>query len=315
VSEPATLLDLYERMLLIRRFEEEVERLFTRGRIHGTTHLCIGQEATAVGVCAALHAEDWVSGNHRSHGHALARGLCPKRLMAELMGKQEGFCGGRGGTQHFAWMPQGFLGSNGITGGGVGIATGAALALKMQGKPGVVVSFFGDGAMSQGSVHEAMNMGALWGLPVLYVCENNLYGMSTPVGRAVCSPTLGARAEAYCIPARSVDGNDVTAVLDAASEALASIRESGGPRFLECMTYRFCGHSKNDPRAYRSREEEAQWTERDPLILAQGGPPGTAGVTEHELASVGDRVDREVAGAVEYAEACEWPSPDELVTQ
>ncbi len=256
----------YRKVLLIRKLEERIEALFTEGEIAGTCHLCMGQEAVAVGVCNALRNGDQVVSCHRGHGHLLAMGGEPARVLGELMGKEIGYCRGRGGSQHMSVPAIGFLGTNGITGGCIPIATGAALSARMLGKDHVVVGFFGDGATSQGAFHEALNMASLWRLPVLYVCENNGYAMSTPVARTVAGGDLLRRAGAYSLRTMRVDGMDVAAVEAATRELLDHVRAGAGPAFLEAVTYRYCGHSKSDRLVYRTREEEALWRKRYPVL-------------------------------------------------
>jgi len=270
MKPPLALLEDYRKVLLIRMVEEQIERLLADGRISGTCHLCIGQEAVAVGVCNALRQGDQVVSSHRGHGHLLAMGGDPARLLGELMGKEIGYCRGRGGSQHMSAPALGFLGTNGITGGGIPIATGAALSAKTLRSGSAVVCFFGDGATSQGTFHESLNMAALWKLPVLYVCENNGYAMSTPVERTIAGGDILRRASAYAMPAERCDGMDVEAVECAASRLLQGVRNGTGPAFLEAITYRFCGHSRSDRLVYRSREEEAHWRRRDPVrVLRQ----------------------------------------------
>ncbi len=295
------LLDAYRVMLLIRAVEERVAALYADGAIFGTCHLCIGQEAVAVGVAVS---------SHRGHGHLLAMGGDPARLLGELMGRVNGYCRGRGGSQHISVPALGFLGTNGITGGGIPIATGAALAAKMRNTGVAVVCFFGDGATNQGTFHESLNMAALWRLPVLYVCENNLYAMSEPVARTVAGGDILQRPRAYAMPSARVDGMDVEAVERAAGRLLEGVRAGHGPAFLEAMTYRFCGHSKSDRRVYRTREEEARWSARDPLattrarLLAAGFEP-EVGRIEHDVRS-------QVAHAEEVCRhASETPPGDE----
>lgn len=292
------VLDLYERMLLIRLFEERVGRLFADGRLNGTVHLCIGQEAVAVGACAALERGDYVISTHRGHGHLLAKGGDPGRLLAELYGREAGYARGRGGSQHVCCMEVGFLGSNGITGGGLPVGTGAALYLRQHRRSEVVVCFFGDGASNQGTFHEALNMAAVWKLPIVYVCENNLYAMSAPAAKLVSVRDISDRARAYGMPGGSVDGNDVLEVKAAVEAAVARARAGEGPTLLECKTYRLCGHSKSDPRNYRTRAEEKEWRARDPIprfrerLLAHA-------VNADELAAV----EQAAAAAVERAQA------------
>ena len=258
-------LDLYKRMLLIRTFEEKINFLFSRGMIFGTTHLCIGQEASAVGVCASLNPGDKVIGNHRSHGHALAMGLLPEKLMGELLGKRNGYCGGIGGSQHVASIEDGFLGSNGITCGGFPIAVGVAFALKRKVSENICVVFIGDGATNQGVFHESMNLASIWNLPLLVVCENNLYAMSALYTDTVAGASLERRGEAYDIRTTTVDGMDVLAVYEAASDCVGYIRSQMKPCFMLVNTYRFLGHSKSDVRKYRAREEEKSYRVKDPI--------------------------------------------------
>lgn len=262
------VLEAYRAALEIRLFEEKVDWLFSRGLIGGTTHLCIGQEAVAVGVAAALRPEDYVVSNHRGHGHLIARGAELEKLFAELLGKRGGYCMGRGGTQHVCAPELNFLGTNGITGGGIPIATGAGLSIKLGGEGRISVCFFGDGASNQGVFHESLNMASVWGLPVLYVCENNMYGMSTSFASVSRFEDVALRAASFGMPSAIVDGMDAVKVHEAACRLSESVR-SGAPALLEAKTYRFCGHSKSDARAYRSRDEEAEWRRRDPLLLLE----------------------------------------------
>lgn len=259
------LLKMYRAALTIRLFEEKVDWLFARGKLGGTTHLCIGQEAVAVGVMEALRADDYIVSTHRGHGHLIARGADIARIFSELLGKREGYCKGRGGTQHLSVMELNFLGTNGITGGGLPIATGAGLSIKLSGEERVAVCFFGEGASNQGTFHESLNMASAWDLPVLYVCENNMYGMSTRFTDVSRFDDVALRAAAFGIPSVIVDGMDAVKVAENAGTMIRKMREEGGPALLEAKTYRFCGHSKSDARVYRSREQESEWKEKDPL--------------------------------------------------
>jgi len=295
-------------MVTIRRFEETVERAFLDGVISGTCHPCIGQEAVAVGACAGIRPDDYVVSNHRGHGHFIAKGGEPKRIMAEIFGKVDGYGGGRGGSQHMACFEIGFLGCNGITGGGIPIATGAALAVKLQGRKQIVLSFMGDGAANQGAFHEALNMAALWKLPVVYVCENNLYAMSTPFSEAFAIKDIAERAPAYGMPGRIVDGNDVLAVRDAVSEAAERARRGEGPTLLECKTYRFCGHSRGDPREYRSRREEEEWRQRCPIKRLREKLFAMKVLDESRDAEILKRVDEVISEAEAFAR--QSPEPD-----
>lgn len=307
---PDMLLEAYRRMLLIRRFEEAVQQMFARGLVVGTAHFCIGQEASAVGAVSALAADDLVTSNHRGHGHFLAKGADPRRLMAELFGKATGYAGGRGGSQHVADFSIGFLGSHGITAGMIPIATGAALSQKLLRTGRVVLAFFGDGATGQGAFHEAVNMGAVWELPIIYLCENNLYAMSTPVDESFRVTSVAERAAAYGIPGVNCDGNDVEAVHRAVSDAAERARSGAGPTLVEAQTYRQCGHSKSDECLYRTEQEEQEWRERDPLVRAAGR------LVERDIATTGqlERIDDQVRGdideAVHFAQQSPEPDPE-----
>lgn len=259
------VVEMYKKALTIRYFEEKVDWLFGRGKLGGTTHLCIGQEAVPVGVASALRADDYMVSTHRGHGHLIAKGGEPARIFAELLGKSEGYCKGRGGTQHLCVMGLNFLGTNGITGGGIPIATGAGLSIKLSGDDRVAVCFFGEGASNQGTFHESLNMASVWKLPVVYVCENNMYAMSTRFARISASDDVAARAGAYGIEAAIVDGMDALKVAELAGKVVGRVRAGGGPALIEAKTYRFCGHSKSDPRTYRTREEEEMWKGKDPI--------------------------------------------------
>lgn len=262
-------MNLYRTMRLIRRFEERVVELVNRDEIPGVTHEYVGQEAVATGVCAALRPDDVITSTHRGHGHILAKGGDPRRMMAELMGKASGYNRGRGGSMHIADLSLGIYGANGIVGAGTPIACGAALAGKLARSDRVAVSFFGDGGMNQGVVHEALNLAAIWRLPVVFVCENNGYAISASISQMAVVERLADRAAAYGMPGTSVDGMDVLAVHAAASEAVERARTGAGPTLLECRTYRFVGHftaEKARGIKYRSDEEIALWRERDPLV-------------------------------------------------
>jgi len=297
-------------MKRIRAFEERVDRLFVEARIHGTTHLCIGQEAVPVGACAAMEPSDLAGGSHRGHGLAIAKGLRPDRLMAELMGRKTGYCLGRGGTQHVASMAHGFLGTNGITGGGIPIATGAALSAKLRRTGQVTFSFFGDGATNQGTFHESLNMASAMSLPIVYICENNLYAMSTSIRDTTAIEHLALRAIAYDIPGETVDGNDALAVHKAVEVAAARARNGDGPTLIECKTYRHRGHSKSDQCEYRTSEEEAAWTERDPIRISQERLLAAGAITVEALAALDAAVADELEAAVAFADGSPYPDPD-----
>lgn len=297
------LLDYLYQMLKIRRFEESLNDLYAKGYIHGTIHLCVGQEAVAAGVCGALKPQDYITSTHRGHGHFIAKGGDIRRMMAELWGLKEGYCGGTGGTQHMADFSIGHLGSNGITAGQIPVATGAALAIKMQGKKQVVACFFGDGAANEGVFHESLNMAALWSLPIIYICENNLYAMSTPFEKAYKIRDITVRSLAYGMPGHVVDGMDVIEVQKVVSEAVMAARWGKGPTLIECKTYRFLGHSKSDNRNYRTRQEEAIWEARDPIKLLSD-KLRSHGVHDIELEQIESRVMKEINEAIAYARDC-----------
>mgnify|MGYP006137516239 CR=1 FL=1 len=250
-------------MLQIRLFEERLDTLFARGELGGTCHLCIGQEAAAVGVVNNLRDGDRVVSSHRGHGHIIAMGGKLERLFGELLERDTGYCGARGGTQHLCAADIGFFGTNGITGGGLPSATGLALAAKRKKSGAVVATFFGDGASNQGTFHESLNMAAVWELPIVYVCENNLYAMSMPISATTKIDDIAIRANGYGMPGIIADGNDIADVDEKAAEAIERARDGGGPTLLEIKTYRHLGHSKSDRRVYRTREEEAAWLEAD----------------------------------------------------
>ncbi|WP_158894962.1 thiamine pyrophosphate-dependent dehydrogenase E1 component subunit alpha [Amycolatopsis anabasis] len=295
-------------MWTIRRFEEAVDDLFARGLMHGTMHLSIGQEAVPVGACLALADGDYITSTHRGHGHCIARGARLDAMMAELLAKETGYCRGRGGSMHIADVATGNLGANGIVAGGVPIAAGAGLAIRMRGGPRVVVSFFGDGAVNEGAWHEGVNLAAIWDLPVVFVCENNHYGMSMPVARAFRVERLAERAAAYGIPGETVDGNDPQAVHDAVGKAVARARSGAGPSFVEAVTYRWKGHSKSDKNLYRTREEIERWRERDPIARFET----RCALTEAELAEVRDQARDRVREAIRIANAAPDAAADSL---
>jgi acetoin:2,6-dichlorophenolindophenol oxidoreductase subunit alpha len=256
-------------MYLIRLFEEQAEQLYIRGMIHGTMHLSIGQEASGVGACAALRPDDYILSTHRGHGHCIAKGARIERMMAEFMGKETGYCRGRGGSMHIADVEGGNLGANGIVAGGIPIATGVGLSLKMRRDSRICLTFFGDGAANEGAFHEALNMAAIWSLPVVFFCENNTYAMSMHVARAFPIANIADRAAAYGFPGVTVDGNDFFAVYTAAAEAVARARSGGGPTLIEAKTYRWRGHSKSDRNLYRTQQEIEEWKARDPIPRLQ----------------------------------------------
>ena len=253
-------------MWAVRLFEEAVDSLFARGLMHGTMHLSIGQEASAIGACAALEQTDFITSTHRGHGHCIGKGADLTRMMAELLAKQTGYCRGRGGSMHIADAATGNLGANGIVAGGIPIAAGAALAQKMKGTDRVVMCFFGDGATNEGAFHEAVNLAAIWDLPVVFVCENNKYGMSFSTEKSMKVEHIADRASAYGIPGITVEGNDADAVYAACHDAVQRARAGHGPTLVENITYRWKGHSKSDKNLYRTKEEIEDWKHKDPIV-------------------------------------------------
>jgi pyruvate dehydrogenase E1 component alpha subunit len=301
-------------MWRIRRFEEAVDDLFARGMMHGTMHLSIGEEASATGACAALRPDDAVGSTHRGHGHSIAKGADLTRMMAELLAKDTGYCRGRGGSMHIADVATGNLGANGIVAGGIPIAVGAALAFQLRREEKVVISFFGDGAMNEGAFHEAANLAAIWLLPVVFVCENNQYGMSFSTENAFAIRHLSERAAAYGIPGVTVDGNDVDAVYQATTEAVEKARRGEGPTFIEALTYRYKGHSKSDKNLYRTKEEITEWrTEHDPLEHFERRVVETGVLTDDEVAEVRASAQADVREAVQQAMTQPDADPSDLL--
>lgn len=297
-----------DRMLTIRLFEEAVERLFHEGRIVGTAHTCIGQEAVAVGTAAAMQPQDAMTSTHRGHGHFLALGADPGRMMAELFGRADGYSRGRGGSQMMMDVAHGFYGANGITGGSIPFAAGLALDAQLRGTGRVAVCFFGDGASNQGVFHETCNLAALWKLPLVLLCENNGYAMSTASHRGLANPCVADRAASYGIASAQVDGNDLQAVQQAVADALQHARQGVGPYLLECLTYRLGGHSRGDKREYRhAREEQDAW-QREPIGRHETWLKAQKLADEAQLAARHDAAKRRIEEAVRFAEAS--PQPD-----
>jgi TPP-dependent pyruvate/acetoin dehydrogenase alpha subunit len=304
-----TALGLYRTMVRIRKFEEELFRLFSTRPMPGSMHQYDGEEAVAAGVCAHLGSRDYVSSTHRGHGHCIAKGADLRAVMAEMFAKDTGCCRGLGGSMHIADFRVGMLGANGIVAGGIPHAVGAAWSAQYLGNGRVSVAFFGDGAANEGVFHESLNLAAVWNLPVVFVCENNLYGFSTHYRRVTAVQDIATRAAAYSMPGRVADGMDPEAVYEAAGEALARARRGEGPSLLECKTYRFRGHSRFEPAGYRTREELEAWRARDPLPAWRARLAAEWGVPEAELAAVEGEADKEIADAVSFAESSPDPQP------
>ncbi len=311
--KPKQLVTMYKKMCQIRHFEEKVDEFFARALIHGTTHLYIGEEAVAVGACVHLREHDYLASTHRGHGHCIAQGADLKKMMAELLGKRTGYCHGKGGSMHIADVAAGNLGANGVVGGGIPLAVGAALTCKIKGRKQIVLCFFGDGAANQGCFHESVNLASIWDLPVVFICENNVYGMSFSVKKAIRAKNIAERSKAYGIPGRVVDGNEVLAVVDAVGEAVDRAREGKGPTLIECQTYRWKGHSKSDANLYRTQEEIDAWKKKCPIkrfrvLLAERGILTEEGAEELDRQAVQD-----IEDAVQFAMESPEPSVEELL--
>ncbi|MBS1850103.1 MAG: thiamine pyrophosphate-dependent dehydrogenase E1 component subunit alpha [Acidobacteria bacterium] len=303
------VLSLYRGMVEIREFEMKAREIFRSGKMPGFIHVYIGEEAIATGICAQLRKDDYVASTHRGHGHAIAKGISARSSMAELMGAIDGCSGGRGGTMHLYEPEVGFLGSNGVVPPGILIATGAALSAKVRKSDQVAVAFFGDGAVNNGAFHEGLNFAATWNLPVIYVCENNLYATEMPFEQATKNTDVASRAAAYKIPGYQVDGNNVLEVYERAGEAVARARRGEGPTLLECRTYRWFGHHEGDAgTSYRAKEEIAKWRELDPVRRLRDKALADSLVTAEEFAQVDRDVEKVINDAAEYA--LKSPQPD-----
>lgn len=302
---------LYEKMLLMRCFEEKIAELFSKGQIHGTTHLYIGQEAVAAGVCGALEKEDIIFSTHRGHGHCIAKGIDINYMMAEFFGREAGCSKGKGGSMHIADFENGNYGSNGIVGGGIPLAVGAALSIKMQRQDRIAVCFLGDGATNQGTFHESLNLASVWKLPVLFVCEANQYGLSMRTENAMNVKSIEVRAQSYGIPGKTIDGNDAYLVYSEAIKAKEYVRRSG-PMLLVCETYRISGHSKSDNEAYRTAKEIEQWQKQDPIIRLKEQMINAMHATQAELEAIEISAAEKIDKAVEFSLSCPYPDKEEL---
>ncbi len=306
------LVAMLQAMLLIRTFEERAEELYALGRVHGTMHLSIGQEAVGTGVCAALRPDDYVLSTHRGHGHCLAKGADPRLMMAEFLGKETGYCRGRGGSMHIADVRSGNLGANGIVAGGLPIATGVGLSIQLRESSQVCVAFFGDGAANEGAFHESLNLAAIWDLPVVFVAENNQYAMSMPVRKSMRIEHISDRAAAYGMPGETVDGTDVLAVHAAAQKAVDHAR-GRGPALLECVTYRYKGHSRSDRQRYRTREEVDAWRQRDPIVQFRSRLITGGVLSEQDAALLEAEARTAIEDAVQFAEQSPEPDPATVI--
>ena len=297
------------RMHLIRKFEEAAEASYMRGLVHGTMHLSIGQEASAVGATLPLEADDYILSTHRGHGHCIAKGADPSLMLAEFFGKETGYCRGRGGSMHIADLEGGNLGANGIVGGGLPIAVGVGMSIKAQKQARVCVVFFGDGATNEGAFHEALNMASIWKLPIVFVCENNKYAMSMDIALSMAVSDVAQRAGAYAMPGITVDGNDLAAVAAAARTAVDRARSGAGPSLVECKTYRIRGHSKSDRNLYRTKEEIEAWRAADPISRLQHELVSSGRLCSAEVAAIERSAHARIEEALEFAKSSPDPDP------
>jgi len=304
---------MFRKMLEIRFFEEKVFDLYAQNLVPGTIHLYTGEEAVAVGVCSNLRKNDYITSTHRGHGHCIAKGADLKRTMAEILGKKTGYCKGKGGSMHIADFSMGMLGATAVVGAGIPIAVGAGLSIKLRKASQVVACFFGEGASNQGTFHEGINMAAIWKLPVIFICENNLYAMGTRQSRVMLIENIADRASAYGIPGVVVDGNDVLAVYEATLRAVERARKGEGPTLIECKTYRHKGHSRVDPAKYRPREEVEEWIAKDPIKRFKEKLLRDGILAETEFQQITREVTVEIEEAVRFAMESPYPAPEEAL--
>jgi len=311
LSKPE-LESLYRNMVLTRKFEEKIAYLFTRGEVYGTTHLCMGMEGTGVGAVMAMRKEDYLASNHRGHGHAIAKGSDINLMMAELLGKANGYCKGKGGSMHIADLDLFYLGANGVVAGGIPLAVGAGITVKHKKLDKAVIGIFGDGATNQGSFHESLNMASIWKLPIVFVCENNQYGMSGSIKKMVNIEDLSIRAASYGMPGGRVDGNDVLAVYGAVKDARERVL-TNGPELIVCETYRINGHSKSDANAYRTKEEIAEWRLKCPILRFRKKLIEDNTFTEAELDGIDEAAQKTIDDAETFAKASPLPAAETVM--
>jgi len=309
---PEKARELLRQMYIIRAFEFMAEQAYAQGKIHGTMHLSVGQEAAAVGSMAALRPDDLILSTHRGHGHCIAKGGDVRRMAAEFFGKETGYCRGRGGSMHIADVEGGNLGANGVVAGGIPLAVGVGLSLRLQKSDRIVLGFFGDGAVNSGPFHESLNMAAIWSLPVVFICENNQYAMSFSVKRALAIKDLSIRAASYGMPGVTVDGNDVMAVYRAVREGVQRARSGAGPSFIVCDTYRWRGHSRSDRNLYRTKEEIEAWKEKDPILRFRQHLMAARILTAEQAEQFEREAEAIIADAVNFAEASPEPSVETI---
>jgi pyruvate dehydrogenase E1 component alpha subunit len=300
--------EMLRQMYLTRAFEEQAEKSYMEGKVHGTMHLSIGQEATAVGSISTLQADDYILSHHRGHGHCIAKGADLNLMMSEFFGKENGYCRGRGGSMHIADLSSGNLGANGVVGGGIPMAVGVGLGLKMENEDRILLSFFGDGAASTGAFHESMEMAVLFQVPVVFICENNQYAMSFPARNWTTSDRLAKFADCYGLPGVSVDGNDLMAVRTAVGEAVKRARSGGGPSLVVCNTYRWRGHSKSDRNLYRTKEEIEEWQKKDPILRFREKAVSEGMLTDEDAQAIKDQAYTDIEAAVEFADNSPEPT-------
>ena len=306
-------IEMLKRMMLIRAFEEKAEELFMRNLVHGTMHLSVGEEAVAVGSIFALNREDYITSTHRGHGHMIAKGGDIKKMFAEFLGKDTGYCHGRGGSMHIADFSLNNIGATGIVGAGIPIATGAAFAIKYMRRKEIVLCFFGDGAANEGTFYESLNMASIWNLPIIFMCENNMYAMSSPVSKFIPTPNISDRAKSFSIPGVTVDGMDVIAVYEVTKEAADRARNGGGPTLIEAKTYRYKGHSKSDKNVYRTKEEIEEWKKRDPIVNFIKKLKELGDLDDKTLESIKNDIEKTIEEGVNFALNSKEPSPDTLM--
>ena len=306
-------IEMLKRMILIRAFEEKAEELFMRNLVHGTMHLSVGEEAVAVGSIFALNREDYITSTHRGHGHMIAKGGDIKKMFAEFLGKDTGYCHGRGGSMHIADFSLNNIGATGIVGAGIPIATGAAFAIKYMRRKEIVLCFFGDGAANEGTFYESLNMASIWNLPIIFMCENNMYAMSSPVSKFIPTPNISDRAKSFSIPGVTVDGMDVIAVYEVTKEAADRARNGGGPTLIEAKTYRYKGHSKSDKNVYRTKEEIEEWKKKDPIVNFIKKLKELGDLNDKTLESIKNDVEKTIEEGVNFALNSKEPSPDTLM--
>lgn len=305
-------IEMLKKMYEIRHFERQAEQFIIRGMIHGTCHLYTGEEATAVGAIYAINRDDYITSTHRGHGHCIAKGASLNIMMAELLGKKTGYCRGKGGSMHIADISSGNLGANGVVGGSIGIATGAALTCRMKKNGKIVICFFGDGAANQGIFHSSINMASIWGLPVIYLCENNVYGMSTPVKEAFNIEKISDRKAAYGIDGLTIDGNNLIEVFNTISHFSVDCRQGKGPVLIESKSYRWSGHSKSDAQVYRTREEVRKWKEKDPIAGYRKVLFDKKVLSEKEDRDIEEEVKAKIKEAAGFAIESPFPAPSEV---